>query len=246
MNNTLEKGETTLNIKMTIWLVTLLLAAGMPTNAQEPMTYARLCGATEGTGDNNDFCALWAQNNWQGMRHALSISIRTARTTDNRNRYYFDHKKGAERGAFIQLKRPWMGNDWHLRHWGDVSTTGGDDGRHTVHIGREGGSGTYIRWAFHTDSLPTTQIGRRYEAGYEQLFVIASCHPSVCPNWFSNDTQTYSEVPTSYGRPSNNMPSDYVRQVVECVTDDFGWRIGIVETRPDCSFIPEHSEPDGE
>ena len=58
--------------------------------------------------DNNDFCTVWAQRNHQRMRNALSIAIRTARASENHNRYYFDHKRGAERGAFIQLRRPWM------------------------------------------------------------------------------------------------------------------------------------------
>ena len=105
-------------------LFALTLALAMPIGAQEPMTYARLCGATEGTGDNNDFCALWAQNNWQGMRNALSISIRTARAAENRNRFYFDHKRGAERGAFIQLKRPWMDDDWQVRQYRSVDRDG--------------------------------------------------------------------------------------------------------------------------
>ena len=105
---------------------TLALALTMPTGAQEPMTYTRLCGATEGTGDNNDFCALWAQNNWQGMRNALSISIRTARAAENRNRFYFNHKRGSERGAFIQLKRPWMGTDWRVLQEDDWDAFGCD------------------------------------------------------------------------------------------------------------------------
>ena len=101
-------------------LFALALALAMPIGAQQPMTYARLCGATEGTGDNNDFCAIWAQNNWQGMRNALSVAIRQGRAQENRNRFYFDHKRGSERGAFIQLKRPWMGADWRVlqdRDW---------------------------------------------------------------------------------------------------------------------------------
>ena len=94
-------------------LFALALALAMPIGAQT-LDYATLCGATEGTGDNNDFCTLWAQRNYQGMRNALTISIRTARAAENRNRFYFDHKQGTERGAFIQLKRPWMGDDWKV------------------------------------------------------------------------------------------------------------------------------------
>ena len=56
-------------------LFALALALAMPIGAQT-LDYATLCGATEGTGDNNDFCTLWAQRNYQGMRNALSISIR--------------------------------------------------------------------------------------------------------------------------------------------------------------------------
>ena len=109
--------------------VALALAAAMPAGAQEPMTYARLCGATDGSGDNNDFCALWGQNNWQGMRNTLSVAIRTGRAAENRNRFYFDHKRGAERGAFIQLKRPWMGTDWRVLQDRDWDAFGCDRGR---------------------------------------------------------------------------------------------------------------------
>ena len=119
-------------------LFALALALAMPIGAQEPMTYARLCGATEGTGDSNDFCALWAQNNWQGMRNALSISIRTARAAENRNRYYFDHKRGAERGAFIQLKRPWM----------DEAALFGDGGRWEIRQQNQDGQGSPL-FQFH-------------------------------------------------------------------------------------------------
>ena len=62
--------------------VALALALAMPIGAQT-LDYAMLCGATEGTGDNNDFCTLWAQQNYQGMRNALTISIRTARTAES-------------------------------------------------------------------------------------------------------------------------------------------------------------------
>ena len=68
-------------MKTTRFLAALLLA--VPT-AGQTLDYRTLCSAMEGTGDNNDFCTLWAQRNHQGMRNALSIAIRTARAAENR------------------------------------------------------------------------------------------------------------------------------------------------------------------
>ena len=91
-------------MKTVLFAGTLALGLAMPIGAQEPMTYARLCGATEDTGDNNDFRALWSQNNWQRMRNALSMSIRTARAAENRNRYYFDDQRRCEG---TRLRKAW-------------------------------------------------------------------------------------------------------------------------------------------
>ena len=44
---------------------TIYPAAGCrhPGRRPDAFDYATLCGATEGTGDNNDFCTLWGQQN---------------------------------------------------------------------------------------------------------------------------------------------------------------------------------------
>ena len=95
----------------------------------QQLNYETLCNGTTGSRNNDDFCHLWRQGNYQGMRNALSISIRTARAAENRNRYYFDRRQGHTRGLFIQLRRPWMDRenargraDWQVwTRWQDTS-----------------------------------------------------------------------------------------------------------------------------
>ena len=225
-------------------LFALALALAMPIGAQEPMTYARLCGATEGMGDNNDFCVLWAQNNWQGMRNALSISIRTARAAENRNRYYFDHKRGAERGSFIQLKRPWMGDDWQVRQTydvnvrercpscGDTSITDTRETTFTIYNSRLC-DGWCLQVVLVDDPLASADEG--YEAGFQRV------------EWLSEDgefggSQGYGpsrrlDEGSNPGlrdgrlRPETAIDSDWARRIVECGIDDYGVHMGVVDVR---------------
>ena len=185
------------------------------------MTYARLCGATEGSGDSNDFCALWAQNNWQGMRHALSISIRTARAQENRNRFYFDHKRGAARGAFIQLKRPWMGNDWHVRHTYDIHDETNTRETTLAIYNLQCGATWCVRVDLVDDPVPSS-LGQGYEAGFQGVTLT---------------TREDAVVWRISAQPSTSIPWIDVWRVVECGIDDYGWHIGEVEVRPDCTQI---------
>ena len=205
-------------------LFALVLALAMPIGAQEPMTYARLCGATEGTGDNNDFCALWAQNNWQGMRNALSISIRTARAAENRNRFYFDHKRGAERGAFIQLKRPWMDDDWQVRQYRTVDR----DGDRFIEISMTDGEAELLLTLQELERWGHPEVGyaRVHLRGYDR-----DSNPVISERWISATV---------------GFPSDYVRRTVECSIDEYGWYMGViggqedglaVEVLPECDAI---------
>ena len=204
---------------MKTFLFALAVTLAMPIGAQEPMTYDRLCGATEGTGDNNDFCALWAQNNWQGMRNALSISIRTARAEENRNRYYFDHKRGADRGAFIQLKRPWMSRWWSVRQ--DRSGRDPDSGRQLIRIviSDTNLSGT-IRVQWELDELRDVNSSSpgKLSVGYRDVQIRTYRVTGPGPGYIS------SGIHGSIG----------LRNVVECTIDQFGWVLGEVELEPDC------------
>ena len=231
------KETTTRNITMRTMLFALALAAAMPAGAQEPMTYARLCGATEGTGDNNDFCALWARNNWQGMRNALSISIRTARAAENRNRFYFDHKRGAQRGAFIQLKRPWMGDDWQVRH--TYNDSEGDTRTYVVSIysptvcGADADGDGLIEcvqvvlkdadFGYGVFGVSSVAAVQGYDAGFYSVSVRSGDLPGV-----SEEAETVRV---------GGLPSDYVRSFVECNIDLIGWHMGEVEVRPTCDQI---------
>ena len=229
-------------MKTVLFAATLALALAMPTGAQT-LDYGTLCGATEGTGDNNDFCTLWAQQNYQGMRNALTISIRTARAAENPNRFYFDHKRGAERGAFIQLKRPWMDDDdWFVRHIrtgrlrefvaGQPPTV--STRSIVIRMFCKKPNGLTLRLEFHEclavflrESAELSVAGRAYEdrsAGFDFLWVIGSL----------DDQARANEVDFSR---EEHMPSDYVRRVVECHIDLEGWYLGEVEERPDCSQI---------
>ena len=213
-------------------LFALALALAMPIGAQT-LDYATLCGATEGTGDNNDFCTLWAQRNYQGMRNALTISIRTARAAENRNRFYFDHKQGTERGAFIQLKRPWMGDDWKVvrQEWYPSFNrlSGLLNGLRQINFA-----------VFNIDR------GLAVDVQLSESFTI---HPEVGLGDPDFTGRIYDEVVyrgVSIGEDfrtqgerfryglSGNLRSDFVRRIVECKLDEYGWEIGEVEVRPDC------------
>ena len=219
-------------------LFALALALALPIGAQEPMTYARLCGATEGMGDNNDFCTLWAQNNWQGMRNALSISIRTARAEENRNRFYFDHKRGAERGAFIQLKRPWMGDDWQVRQDGDrLWTRHGQGHAHmdsVVILNRDRNVLIDAYWIQKDTYWPDGAESWRDDIGYRRVRV-DKLKEGELVNLLLIDNRGEDYA----------FSSDFVRRIVECVLDDYGWSIGEVEDRPDCEGR-EREELDGD
>ena len=205
----------------TILLAALLLA--IPA-ASQTLDYRTLCGATEGTGDNNDFCTLWAQGNHQGMRNALSIAIRTARAAENRNRYYFDHKRGAERGAFIQLKRPWMGEEWEIRRRELTILSGEMDVR------------------ARTQSVAETYIELRNTAGPDLVYVTLRDayifgrehgYESVSVWWWDGGQVLYTR------ESRRGFSSDFVRRIVECKIDEYGWDIWEVDVRPDCEGIEE-------
>ena len=182
--------------------------------AGQMLDYATLCGATEGAGDNNDFCTFWERGDYQEMRHALGIAIRTARAAENRNRYYFDHKRGAERGAFIQLKRDWMGDDWEvLRHTSS-------DNADTIRV-------------FNRDRDIMYLIEIRPLDDELSEFLLTS-------SWRFEELQYRVRVrwDDHFVRPLNAQGrSDRVRRAVECKVDEFGWRIGEVQGRPDCEGI---------
>ena len=247
-------------------LFALALALAMPIGAQT-LDYGTLCGATAGTGDNDDFCHLWAQGNHQGMRNALSIAIRTARAAENPNRYYFDRKRGAERGAFIQLKRPWMDDDWQVLRYRDtlVSSRARVNGAQATIVlifnsgaictefpcGRgwavrvilsDAGFGVSEDWlgpgeksASPIDLTDTTWRGLDYTIPSE--FGLGSVNIQT----FRDVGGTGEELYTSKGFIGHYMsggePSEYVRRVVECEIDEFGWRIGEVDVQPDCDSI---------
>ena len=197
-------------MRTTTLLATLLLAAAIPA-ASQTLDYRTLCGATEGTGDNNDFCALWAQGNHQGMRNALSIAIRTARAAENRNRYYFDHKRGAERGAFIQLKRPWMGEDWQV-------------------LRQTSPENTDEIWVFNWDYTFWIEL----KPFYSEL-VLEDANALGGETGYGLRMRVYGYRTPGFGGGAQR-DSDSVRRAVECKLDDYGWQIGVnnVAVRPDC------------
>ena len=244
-------------------LFALTLALAMPIGAQT-LDYGTLCGATEGTGDNDDFCHLWAQGNHQGMRNALSIAIRTARAAENPNRYYFDRKRGAERGAFIQLKRPWMGDDWQVLRYRDTLVSS---------RARVNGSQATIVLIFNGGAICTTlPCGR----GWVVRVILSDAVFGVSEDWrpqgkpaspidlTDRTPRLDNTIPSEFGLGSVDIqsfrdvgstddlytwagfighyksggePSEYVRRVVECEIDEFGWRIGEVDVQPDCDSI---------
>ena len=221
---------------MRLWtlLPALLLAAAIPTGAQT-LDYETLCGATEGTGDNNDFCTLWAQRNYQGMRNALSIAIRTARAAENRNRYYFDHKRGAERGAFIQLKRDWMGDEWQVRQGsssGSVLIFNRDrDLTLAVDLVQSPQTGSWEGKPPRDDSgysLVDVAEWIDQEPRRRRLWGACTKHYQWCGE---------EDVHERYGEDA--FPSDFVRRIVECKIDEYGWSFGEVEVRPDCEGIED-------
>ena len=55
----------------------------------------------------DDFCALANFNKIAAARQ-LSKAVAQVRSANNRNRFYFDPKMGAEPGLYVQLLRPWM------------------------------------------------------------------------------------------------------------------------------------------
>ena len=204
-------------------LPALLLAAAIPAGAQT-LDYETLCGATEGAGDNNDFCTLWAQRNYQGMRNALSISIRTARAAENRNRYYFDHKRGAERGAFIQLKRNWMGDDWRVLQ----------------HAHGYGG----VAWIFSSEvgALLTIDLSKEPFDNFVWDVAGVGFESIVMYGGISNRDEFEFERQETQQGP---LPADFVRRMVECKIDEFGYNMGVADERRDCENITEGNDYDG-
>ena len=206
-------------------IMALALALALPIGAQEPMTYGRLCGATEGMGDNNDFCALWAQNNWQGMRNALSVAIRTGRAAENRNRFYFDHKRGSKRGAFIQLRRPWMDR---AAGWDVLQHTHGHGGMVWI-FSRE------LRLTIDLSKRPSSGFDERDDApelGFESIAMYGG---------FSRDDFEFERRK----RRGGLLPADFVRRMVECKIDEFGYYMGVADERRDCENITEGNDYDG-
>ena len=214
-------------------LFALALALAMPIGAQT-LDYATLCGATEGTGDNNDFCTLWAQRNYQGMRNALTISIRTARAAENRNRFYFDHKQGAERGAFIQLKRPWMGDDWKVvrQEW-HPSPFRGTSGLSEINF-----AVFNIDRGLEVEVVLSESLTIHTEAGLDADAEGRMPNPAFAGSIYQDGYAVevgydFLAIGRAYSL-RGNFPSDFVRRIVECKLDEYGWEIGEVEVRPDC------------
>ena len=177
------------------------------------LDYRLLCGeGTTGSGDNDDFCQLWATGNYRGMRNALSVAIRTGRAAENRNRFYFDHKRGSERGAFIQLKRPWMGDDWQVRQ----HVHG-----HGAKVWISGGFGLTIDMSINPYRRPD---------GFDLITMQGDY-----------DFEFEMRVEESYVR----FPADFVRRMVECKIDEFGYYMGVADERRDCENITEGNDYDG-
>ena len=242
--------------------VLFALALAMPIGAQT-LDYATLCGATEGTGgnndlahsdcyihdsacgrdsDNNDFCTLWAQRNYQGMRNALSISIRTARAAENRNRFYFDHKKGAPRGAFIQVRRAWMGDDWQIRRHEDFSGEGyscqGACPRlttFTIHNRNLQPGGSEQRRAavakvriYESSDEGDYETELRAETGFDRVTVTNGIDSSAALGKHRSVLRIK--------RDGVVLTAEEVRVFVECALDEYGWQIGIVQERPSFGY----------
>ena len=68
---------------------TALLACALCASMAHGQTldYRLLRGAaTEGSGDNNDFCWLWQRGDYKGMRNALSVPHLAPNRGDRRQR----------------------------------------------------------------------------------------------------------------------------------------------------------------
>ena len=189
------------------------------------LDYRLLCGeGTTGSGDNDDFCQLWATGNYRGMRNALSVAIRQGRAQENRNRFYFDHKRGSERGAFIQLKRPWMGEDWRvLQH---VHGHGG--------VAWISGSEAFLTIEFSKDLLP----GSGFDVG-DIGFASIGMYGGISSRYEFEFERRHETGPT---RP---LPADFVRRMVECKIDEFGYSMGVADERRDCENITVGNDYDG-
>ena len=248
-------------MKTVLFAGTLALAlAAIPTGAQM-LDYETLCGATEGSGDNNDFCTLWAQRNYQGMRNALSISIRTARAAENRNRFYFDHKRGSDRGAFIQLKRPWMGAEWRVLQESDwdafACDTAANCSKQTlIRLFRDSDSEAdaleaALSWEWedrYNDEWYGIDGVRHYDTPgqftYASFLMEASYQdpddrreldgvvPECAMGGLSRPCLIYSVDESNFMYGAEGL-----RALVECSLDDFGREIGEVEERPAIVFL---------
>ena len=64
----------------------------------------------------DDFCAL-ARFEPHKAAAQLGKMIRTTRGRENPNRFYFDPKRGADSGTYIQLLRPWMQEQNETGEW---------------------------------------------------------------------------------------------------------------------------------
>ena len=235
-------GEPSNHLGIPMKTVLFALALAMPIDAQT-LDYATLCGATEGAGDNNDFCTLWAQRNYQGMRNALSISIRTARAAENRNRFYFDHKKGAPRGAFIQVRRAWMGDDWQIRRHEEFSN--GDSSScftgcarlttFTIHNRNLQPGGYEQRRAavakvriYESSDEGDYETELRAETGFDRVTVTNGIDSAAALG------KRHSVL--SIKRDGVVLTAEEVRVFVECALDEYGWQIGIVQERPSFGY----------
>ena len=163
------------------------------------------------------------------MRNALSVAIRTARAVENRNRYYFDHKRGAERGAFIQVKRGWMGDDWQVRRYerfvGSHRSSSRVD-RITYFEITNDGEDAWLFLDLQEKRPRPYYFGGISEFGYESVGLYG----------VSENNRIDERWPES---EAGGLPFDYVRRVVECKIDEYGWHLGEVEVRPDCEGIEE-------
>ena len=239
-------------MRMRTMTIAALLALTTTAGAQT-LDYGLLCGATEGSSNNDDFCRLWQQGNYQGMRNALSVAIRTGRAAENRNRYYFDHRRGADRGLFIQLKRPWMDESWRIvQDWG-YDTFARIVEVEIVIFNLERGINIEIDFGKRKDFQKGVMLGaiindRGNYIGYTSIGIVAADKLARVTLDSGQDTVEQDLILTwssskgrilEWGGPSDAYAADYVKRIVECKIEEVGYTLGDTQIRPDCDRITE-------
>lgn len=109
-------------------ILALVLSASAFAQAPAGLTLGSLCATADVPSADeynaqthaDNFCALATHEPSKAVAQ-LGKMIRTTRARENRNRFYFDPKRGADPRVYIQLLRPWMveqnvtGNhDWQI------------------------------------------------------------------------------------------------------------------------------------